>query len=120
GKDIVHVIGMQRLDTAGNPVWNEGKKSKLIGLRREMAEHPQMLPDATGGAYLIFEGFDSTSGDRNIYAQRVGSQGEQIWGDGELPLAVFNGPDAENMPAAVLDETGGMVVVAARASTAEP
>lgn len=119
-KDIVHVIGMQRLDTAGTPLWNGGKKSKLIGLRRDIAERPQILPDPVGGVYLMFEGSDSTTGNKDIYVQRVDSQGEQMWGDGEFPTAVLHSPDPEQNPVAVLDETGGLMVVASRKLSSEP
>lgn len=114
GKTLANVIGMQRLDSAGRPVWNGGKKSKLIGLREEMATRPQLLPDITGGAYLIFEAIDSASGNHDIYVQRIASDGDQIWGDGERPLPVFNSPDPETDASATLDETGGLVVVASR------
>ncbi len=114
GKGIAYVIGMQRLDSTGHPVWNGGKKSKLIGLRDEMAIRPQLLPDITGGAYLIFEAVDTISGNHDIYVQRVDANGDQIWGDGERPLAVFNSPDVETDASATLDESGGLVIVASR------
>lgn len=119
-KDIVHVIGMQRLDSAGTPIWNGGKKSKLIGLRNDIAERPQLLPDPVGGVYLLFEGYDSTTANKDIYVQRVDSQGEQVWGDGEMPLAILNSPDPEQDPVAVLDEVGGLVVLASRKLSSEP
>lgn len=111
-KTLVHVIGMQRMDSAGQPVWNGGKKSKLIGLRDDIAERPQLVSDPMGGCYLIFEGRDTATGNRDIYVQRISIEGDQIWGDGERPVAVFNSPDSESHATAASDGIGGLVLVA--------
>ena len=114
GKTTAHVIGMQRLDTTAKPLWNLGKQSKLIGLRRDMPQHPKLFVDPVGGVYILFEGVDTVSGNRDVYAQRVDRDGDQIWGDGELPQAIFDTPDVEEDPAAMVESDGSLMVVAVR------
>jgi len=119
GKTTAHVIGMQRLDTNAKPLWNLGKMSKLIGLRRDIPSRPQLIPDRVGGIYLLFEGADTLTGNRDVYAQRIDAAGDQIWGDGERPQPVFDTPDAEYDPRGVLDYDGSLMVVAVRRAAGE-
>ena len=121
GRGTAHVIGMQRLDSAGRTTWNLGRKSKLIGIGDDIAERPQLVADPTiGGAYLIFETRDTATGNRDIYAQRIDSQGDQIWGDGERPLPVFATPEIEEDAAIAPDGVGGVVMVARKHLSSEP
>jgi hypothetical protein len=114
GKTTAHVIGMQRLDTNARPLWNLGKKSKLMGLRHDIPEHPRLIVDPVGGVYVLFEGVDTVSGNRDIYAQRVDRDGDQIWGDGEIPQPIFNTPDVERDPVAMIESDGSLIVAAVR------
>lgn len=121
GKGTANVIGMQRLDSTGRTTWNLGRKSKLIGIGDDIAERPQLVADPTaGGAYLIFETLDTATGNRDIYAQRIDSQGDQIWGDGERPVPVFATPEVEENAAIAPDGLGGLVIVAQKHLSSEP
>ncbi|HVZ41027.1 MAG TPA: hypothetical protein VHI13_17225 [Candidatus Kapabacteria bacterium] len=113
-KGIAHVIGMQRLDSAGHPSWNDGKRSKLISVPRQIVEAPKLYPDVGGGVYVLFDAMDTVTHNRDIYAQRIGPDGEQIWGDGERAIPIFNSPDIEANATAAADNAGGLVIVATR------
>ncbi len=113
-KNVVHVIGVQHLDSLGRPTWNQGKKAKLIAIQRAAVTRPQLLPDIAGGTFLVFESRDTTSDNRDIYAQRIAADGDPIWGDGERPTPIFNSPEIETDATVAADETGGIIVVARR------
>lgn len=116
-----HVLGMQRLDTLGQPTWNLGRKSKLISVARSIVNRPQLLPDIGGGVYVVFQAVDTATNNHDIYGQRVGPMGDQMWGDGERPTPIFNSAEDEVDATAMNDHLGGLVVVAVRYSpAAEP
>jgi hypothetical protein len=48
-----------------------------------------LFPDGQGGAICIFE--DWRSGFRQIYGQRIDSDGNRLWGENGLPLAIWGG-----------------------------
>jgi hypothetical protein len=68
---------------------------------------PIMVSDGAAGAIVAWS--DTRSGLGDVYAQRLGSNGQALWPTGGLFLSVFNGSN-EITPAAVADLRGGALV----------
>ena len=113
-KKPVRIVGVQRLDLSGRLTWNRGKKPESILVPERIVERPQLMTDRIGGIFLIAEARDTISGDVDVYAQKFASGGEQLWANGELPVAVLSSDLRERSPAAQPDGMGGLVVVAAK------
>ncbi len=113
-KQPLALIGVQRMDHLGKATWNLGRKATLVGAPGMLASHPRTLPLPGGGAYLLFEGRDSVTGNKDIFAQRLSPDGDLVWGSGDAGIPVFNSIDAERDAAAAVDGVGGLMVVAAK------
>jgi hypothetical protein len=105
-------IRAKRFDSSGNedPSW--GPDGVLIGSNaRNHAIYNAAVFDGTGGAIVVFNVGGDWS-DTNIYAQRVGSDGQLKWNNGE-PVYVGDGflysgwTEANNM---VSDGNGGVFI----------
>lgn len=108
------VIGVQRMDRLGRAIWNTGRKAMLFGADNRLCSAPQMVAIPSGGIYLVFEAQDSATMNRDIYAQRLSADGEGLWGSGENGMPIFNTSESEHDASALLDGTGGLMVVAAK------
>jgi hypothetical protein len=110
----LYLVGVQRMDSRGKLLWNEGKKPKLMGVIRRMPDKPQVITDRNGNIFVVFEGRDTTDGNRDIYAQKLERNSTLLWGNGEEPIPVFATADIERDAVAAPDGNGGLVVVAVR------
>lgn len=118
------VIGVQRIDTAGRTVWNQGSRSTVVPAKHRIGVAPRVRPDMHGGTFVIFDGIDTITGDRDVFAQHLTADGALSWNQ-EQAMPVFFGPMPEGLIAAESDGQGGVVVIAAeipvyRTESAEP
>lgn len=113
-KRPVRLIGVQRMDVNGQLTWNRGKKPEVVMIPGRVVENGQLVTDGAGGIYLIAEARDSVSGDIDLYAQKFTSGGEQVWANGELPVAVLKSDTRERVASIAPDPTGGLVVAAVK------
>lgn len=113
-KRPVHIVGVQRMDLTGRLAWNKGRKPETIMVPNRILERPQLTIDETGGIFLVAEARDSATGDVDVYAQKFTASGEQLWANGELPVAVFQSTTQEQSPSARPDGLGGVVVAASK------
>ena len=98
-------IYAQRIDADGKPVW------ELNGVPVYKGEGDQYDPflttDDAGGAIIAW--WDISTPDWNVFAQRMGATGEQVWEDGGVP--VCTAPGNQGGPFVVADGSGGAFVV---------
>jgi hypothetical protein len=113
-KRPVRLIGVQRMDVTGRLTWNKGKKPEVVAVPGRIVERGQLLSDGMGSIYLLAEARDTTSNDVDLYAQKFTSFGEQLWANGELPVAIFKSDTRERFASAAPDGTGGIVVAAVK------
>jgi hypothetical protein len=116
-KHPLYPIGVQRMSSQGKLLWYEGEKPKLMGVSKRVSEKPQAITDTAGNVFVIFEAHDTVTNDRDIYVQKLGDQGDLLWGGGEDPIPLFNTSDIEHDAMAVPDGDGGLYVAAVREFT---
>jgi hypothetical protein len=73
-------IYAQKLDADGNisPGWPEGGLPLCVASGQQI--EPRLIPDGEGGAIFVWE--DSRFGAKDIYSQRVNSNGDLMWTTG--------------------------------------
>jgi len=106
------LIGIQKMDLTGHALWNEGRNASLVAVEHGQSEQLQIASDRLGGAYLLLDVHDTATGDRDIFMQRIGRDGNALWGDGEFAVPLFNSPDPERDPSMVVDVDNSVIVVA--------
>ncbi len=102
-------IFIQRIDGNGNTLWSAGGIS--LSPDSTIAWSPaDVSPDGYGGALVCWaDGRDSETNSRDVYAQRLDSNGNKLWGT--WGAQVYTGPEDQDYPLIVSDGAGGAVVV---------
>jgi hypothetical protein len=77
-------IYAQRLSAAGVPLWAQDGVCLSTGLGDKMS--PVMVSDGSGGAIVAWP--DTLPGACSIYAQRVDSSGNRLWGSGAVRVCM--------------------------------
>ena len=113
----LQVIGVQRLDVNGYRVWNGGDRPQVLLVKHRMMEHPIAVSDNAGSTYVVMEGIDTATGDRDVFAQLLGPGGKQMWGKDGFAPPVFYGPMPEKKAGVAADSYGGLIVVAVEGLT---
>lgn len=105
GRNASWDIFIQRLDASGNPEW--GANGVALCTAANNQYKPQILPDGTGGAIVVW--YDYRSGSNyDIYAQRVDASGTPLWtGDG---VAVCTAAGDQISPRIITDGSGGAIM----------
>jgi hypothetical protein len=104
----------QRLDSSGQWLWNEGKRSAVVSTGEALERAVRAIPGADGGAILVFEAEyrgGEHAGDMDILAQRLSPKGEMMWNNGERSAMVAASKWLERRPIPVSDGQGGAIVV---------
>jgi len=108
GEDI---ICAQRVDSGGNILWQTGGVQACVG----PAEGAQVVSDGAGGAIIAYMRNipceDGRTGycDVDIYAQRIDTEGNVLWGPDGMPICA--GPSHPNTPQIVADGAGGAIIL---------
>ncbi|MFQ5811114.1 MAG: hypothetical protein ACE5JM_15960, partial [Armatimonadota bacterium] len=106
----------QRLDGDGNMVWNDGERSSTVSSSTNPETSPKSIPSGDGGAVIVFEHEfrdGEHAGDIDVFAQRLDSDGNMLWNDGERSSMVLGSEWLERSPVPVPDGRGGAFVVSA-------
>ncbi|MFH1277421.1 MAG: T9SS type A sorting domain-containing protein [Candidatus Eisenbacteria bacterium] len=99
----------QRLDPVSGPVWDSD--GLLVGgsvLGEYGSYTPSITSDGSGGAFVSWI-ILSLSGDQDVYAQRLNSAGQALWGTGGIPVCAD--PAYQANPVIESDSLGGAFVV---------
>ena len=100
-------IYAQRLDTDGNLLWVAG------GIPLSTAAHsqndPQIVPDASGGSYIVWASKEVDGINDDIYLQRIDSSGAVYWANNGV--VVCDAPWGQNEPKLAADSTGNAFIV---------
>jgi hypothetical protein len=101
----INKVYAQRVDNAGNPKWTPatGVAVGTGGAR----EKPQIIPNVSGGAFITWQQRRSATGF-DIFAQRIGPNGEIPWGSAGVEICSASGNQVN--PKTVPDGSGGMIL----------
>lgn len=77
-------IYAQRLGATGDPLWVQDGVRLSTGFGDKMS--PVMVSDGSGGAIVAWP--DTLPGACSIYAQRVDSSGNRLWGSSAVPVCM--------------------------------
>ncbi len=94
----------RRVKSDGTVAWKENGV-RLADTAGDQT-HPVVVPDGEGGAFVVWE--DDRNADTDIYAQRINSGGNLLWGPGGVPVC-DQGGDQER-PCAVSVSAATVVV----------
>lgn len=96
----------QRIDANGDTVWQAD--GVPISLAANNQTSPQIVPDDSGGAVMVWE--DIRSGSHyDVYAQRVDANGNRIWAVNGQAICTFS--DQQERPQLIGDGAGGAIIV---------
>ena len=97
-------IYAQRVDSEGNVQWTSD--GVAICTASSDQRSPQIVSDGSGGAFITWN--DTRSGNYDIYAQRVDSEGNVRWtSDG---VAICTASSDQQSPQIVSDDSGGALI----------
>ncbi|MFH1389153.1 MAG: hypothetical protein ABIH56_00285 [Candidatus Margulisiibacteriota bacterium] len=96
----------QRISAGGRPLWGQTGIS-LTKLGSEQRA-PVLVPDNNGGAICAWEDERSPLNLKDIFAQRISSAGEPLWGKNGQAVASENGDQLS--PSAIVDGNGGVII----------
>jgi len=101
-------IYLQRIDTAGNPLWLQaGVAAMALGTAYSCFG---VASDGAGGVFLAWEDGRESPGRSpyRAYAQHLDASGQRLWGANGVPLSVETGDD-QFCPRVVPDDAGGLI-----------
>lgn len=99
------VIYAQRFSADGSTRWVTGGIPICIGSTNQT--FPVVVSDGVGGAIVAWIDKRSDAGD--IYAQRIDSVGNLLWGVNGTPICTASGPQLD--PVIISDDAGGAIIV---------
>jgi len=95
----------QKIDSNGNILWSEGGIALATGYGDPT--YPDVMATSSGGCIITW--CDSKIGFWDIFAQRLNSNGEKLWGT--EGVVVYEGPGVQNKPKIASDGLGGAIIV---------
>jgi len=105
-------IYAQRIDYGGNLLWAENGVPATAAL--VLDDLGPLTADGFGG--FITTWWDFRSGNDDVYAQRVNSNGAMLWGSTGVPVATR--PDTTEFPAVVVPDNAGGAIIGYRMDAA--
>jgi len=103
-------IYAQRVDSAGNILWDSSGVPICVSLLDQ--EDPQIVTDGSGGAIIMWEFRQGAAGETGLYAQRINSAGQPMWGINGVPVATSPFPDPIQLNPKITDDgSGGAIIV---------
>ncbi len=98
-------VYLQQVDPSGSMLWTANGIS--MGALSENELSPDLMGDSAGGVFVSWP--DERSGEKDIYAQRVDGNGNQLWTVGGEP--VCSASNEQTDPRLAGDGSGGAIVV---------
>jgi hypothetical protein len=92
-------VYVQRVKSNGDLAWTSGPA--VMGLTSSVSA-PDILSDGNEGAIAVW-----TGGDTNIYALRIDSEGDTLWG----PTTICDASNDQTSPTIISDTSGGSIVI---------
>jgi hypothetical protein len=101
-------IYVQKLNIgSGEPQWTiDGKK---INTQNGVQLNLDMCADGSDGAFLVWQVNYGGSGNYDLYAQHINSDGDIIWSSGEIVIS--QAPNEQEYPRIISDGFGGAIIV---------
>ena len=97
-------IYAQRVDSQGTTLWTFNGVP-IVNLS-ETQENPRLCSDGAGGAIIVW--CDKRSGQEDVYAQRITSNGHLEWTIDGIPICIKAG--RQDLPEIISDGTGGAIM----------
>ena len=97
----------QKLTSGGTVMWTQNGVQVSTSSRIEITSYLKAIPDGSGGAIIAWQ--DYRNGNYDIYCQKIDSNGQILWGNGDL--AVISKSGSQGNPALCGDGLGGAVIV---------
>jgi hypothetical protein len=103
-------IYAQRIDADGyineSELWEIN--GAIVGENDNDHEKPQIVGDGSGGAIITWQELGSGGNGYDVYAQRIGEDGDLLWTEGGV--AVSAGAEHQQDPQMVSDGSGGAII----------
>lgn len=100
----------QKADSSGRLVWAGGSPG-FGGITYCAAaggcERPEVTGDGSGGGFSVW--MDNRSGNWDIYAQHLSSDGNVLWQENGVPVCTVSG--AQQYPQILSDMSGGIIII---------
>ncbi|MGB5910143.1 MAG: caspase family protein [Promethearchaeia archaeon] len=96
---------VESLKTSMRPVWIVN--GTIICYAINDQNNPQICGDKEGGAIIVWQ--DSKNGNWDIFAQRINSSGQVLWGDNGT--AICTSDNAQISPQICSDGSGGAIII---------
>jgi len=94
----------QRITAEGNPLWETD--GRLLDIPSSILSDPTGTSDGAGG--MIITWLDGRHGTREVYADRIGSDGSPLWTPGGIPVCLSS--STQLGPVITSDLAGGAIV----------
>lgn len=99
-------IYAQRVYANGTPAWQADGVS--VCTMSDLQNYPEVAPDGSGGAIVVWTDYRSDSTGSDIVAQRVDASGNLLWNT--RGVTICSAVDNQGYPQIVPDGTGGAVI----------
>ena len=99
-------ICAQRVNAYGDTLWTNTRIS--VGSNTAEVLSPVAVSDKEGGAIVAWEDLRAGTGDRNIYAQRIGPDGEVLWSPDGIAICTASGD--QFFEEIIKDGNGGAII----------
>lgn len=98
-------IYAQRVNINGNQEWTFNGKVVCSAINDQ--DEPNIVSDENGGAIIVWR--DNRNGSKNIYAQKIDSNGLTKWTTNGVVIS--NTPSFKREPKIIFDKNGGAIIV---------
>ncbi|MBU0502021.1 MAG: hypothetical protein KJ811_02095, partial [Candidatus Margulisbacteria bacterium] len=95
----------QKLSEASTPLWTN--MGIAVSQSPKNQNSPQVISDQSGGAIIVWQDFRSDKAD--IFAQKINSSGQLVWGNVGLPICTEK--SGQFSPQITSDGAGGAIIV---------
>ncbi|MDZ4181909.1 MAG: hypothetical protein U1B83_03445, partial [Candidatus Cloacimonadaceae bacterium] len=102
--DLDGNVYAQKISPSGQLLWQQGGKPVCTQFGVQIALN--MEPDNAGGAYIVW--VDSRNPSKDLYGQRIDTNGNPVWTVNGIPLANGAGDEVQNTM--LPDGQGGMMI----------
>ena len=104
GRDGENDIYAQRVLDNGSVLWD--LNGIAISNTTDLEFYQQIISDGLGGAIIVYERY--ISGTTDVYAQRIDSDGNKLWGANGI--AVSSASSSQSVPKLCSDGNGGAII----------
>ena len=102
--DLDGNVYAQKVTPAGDLLWQAGGKPVCVAPEVQISLNIE--PDLNGGAYIVWS--DSRNPSKDLYGQRLDSNGNPVWAVNGIPIA--NGAGDEEQNTMLPDGEGGLMI----------